>query len=160
MLAVAERRLAEANIANVTLAPAPNTSLPVEGDSADLTIEGWSFGHATGWYPDTWRDEIGTMLAEMSRITRPGGTLICIETQGTGFETPRAPSDILAEYYAWLEEQHGFSFSWIRMDYTFDSLEQSKQMMAFFFGDEMGKLVVKNDWLIVPECAGIWWKRA
>jgi ubiquinone/menaquinone biosynthesis C-methylase UbiE len=53
MLAIAERRLAEANITNVTLAPAPNTGLPVEDNSADLTIQGWSFGHATGWYPDS-----------------------------------------------------------------------------------------------------------
>jgi ubiquinone/menaquinone biosynthesis C-methylase UbiE len=98
MLAIAERRLAEANITNVTLAPAPNTGLPVEDNSADLTIQGWSFGHATGWYPDSWRDEIGKMLAEMSRITRLGGTLINIETQGTGFETPRAPSKVLAGF--------------------------------------------------------------
>jgi ubiquinone/menaquinone biosynthesis C-methylase UbiE len=114
MLAVAERRLAEANITNVTLAPAPNTGLPVGDNRAYLTIQGWSFGHATGWYPDSWRDKIGKMLAEMSRITRPGGTLINIETQGTGFETPRAPSEVLADFYTWLEQEHGFAFKWIR----------------------------------------------
>ena len=158
MLAVAERRLAEANITNVTLAPVPNTGLPVEDNSADLTIQGWSFGHATGWYPDSWQEEIGKMLAEMLRITRPGGTLINIETQGTGFETPRAPSEVLADYYTWLEGEHGFAFKWIRMDYTFDSLEESEKWMRFFFGHEMGELVVENNWLVVPECAGIWWK--
>jgi ubiquinone/menaquinone biosynthesis C-methylase UbiE len=158
MLAIAERRLAEANITNATLAHAPNTALPVEDNSADLTIQGWSFGHAIGWYPDSWRDEIGKMLAEMARITRPGGTIINIETQGTGFETPRAPSEGLAAYYTMLEQEHGFEFTWIRTDYTFGSLEQAEKWMRFFFGDEMGEQVVRKNWLIVPECAGIWWK--
>ena len=65
---------------------------------------------------------------------------------------------MLADYYTWLEQEHRFAFKWIRMDYTFDSLEESEKWMRFFFGDEMGERVVKNNWLVVPECAGIWWK--
>jgi ubiquinone/menaquinone biosynthesis C-methylase UbiE len=135
-----------------------NRSLPVEDASADLSIEGWSFGHFTGWYPETWRDEIGKAVSEMKRVLRPGGTAIILETLGTGREAPQAPNETLAAYYAWLEVEHDFSPAFIRTDYKFASLDEAEQLTRFFFGDDLAYQVVQNNWVILPECTGIWWR--
>ncbi|MDZ4670050.1 MAG: class I SAM-dependent methyltransferase [Phototrophicales bacterium] len=136
---------------------ADNHALPVASESADLVIEGWSFGHAISWYPDTWRDHIQHMLTEMRRIARPNGTMILIETLGTGFTVPTPPSEELAEFYAQLKET-GFVRRWVRSDYRFESVEEAETLTRFFFGDELADRVHDYRLLIVPECTGIWWK--
>ena len=90
MLALAEERLGAIDAPHVQLAVADNARLPVPDDCADLALEGWSFGHLTGWYPDTWRQEAARALAELERVLRPGGTALLIETLGTGTEMPAA----------------------------------------------------------------------
>jgi hypothetical protein len=122
-----------------------------------LSIQGWSFGHFCGWYPDTWRDEIGKALGEMKRVLRPGGTTIILETLGTGRETPQAPTEGLSAYYAWLENEQGFSATWIRTDYQFESMDEAHALTSFFFGDELATQVLQKNWIILPECTGIWW---
>jgi ubiquinone/menaquinone biosynthesis C-methylase UbiE len=157
MLAEAERQMQHTGLTNWTLDVAENHALPVETGSADIAIQGWSFGHCCGWYPDSWRDEIGQAIAEMKRITRPGGTLIMLETQGTGRETPAPPTPDLAAYYAWVENDLGFSSAWIRTDYQFESLAEAERLTRFFFGDELANEVVQRKWAILPECTGVWW---
>jgi ubiquinone/menaquinone biosynthesis C-methylase UbiE len=84
MLSVAERKLKAGGWRNWQLHHADNAHLPLPDHSADIAIEGWSFAHACGWFPDTWRHEVGQMIAEMQRILKPGGTFILLETLGTG----------------------------------------------------------------------------
>lgn len=144
---------------NWTIGAADNRSIPLPDEFADLSIEGWSFGHATGWYPETWREEISAALAEMQRLTRPGGTMIVIETLGTGSETPNPPSPVLADYYAWLENEHGFTRTWSRTDMQFESVEEADELTRFFFGDAFADGIVREGQVIVPECTGIWWRR-
>ncbi len=157
MLAEAESQMQKTGQTNWALEVAENHALPVEAGSADITIQGWSFGHCCGWYPGSWKDEIGKAIAEMKRVTRPGGTLIMLETQGTGRETPAPPTPALAAYYAWVEKELGFSSAWIRTDYQFESLAEAERLTRFFFGDEMANEVVQRKWVILPECTGIWW---
>jgi hypothetical protein len=64
----------------------------------------------------------------------------------------------LAEFYAWLEGTHGFQTTNIRTDYQFDSLAEAEQLSRFFFGDELADEVVSKNWVILPECTGVWWK--
>lgn len=158
MLEIAAAKLQAMNLTNWQTAVADNRSLPVEDSSADLAIEGWSFGHCVGWYPDRWREEVGAALAEMRRVLRHGGTMVMMETLGTGRETPQPPNEGLAELYAWLENEHGFSATSIRTDYRFESLDEAEQLARFFFGDELAEQVVQNNWVILPECTGVWWK--
>ena len=85
----------------------------------------------------------------------------CVDSRAgckQGFERPQPPES-LKEYYAYLEEA-GFSSTWIRTDYAFDSLAEAQQLAGFFFGDDMARQVVDNNWVILPECTGLWWKRA
>src|SRR5690606_23118026 len=87
MLGVAERHLRADGVANWTLEVADNKRLPVADGSADVAIAGWSFGHAVGWFPDSWREEIGAAVDEMCRVLRAGGVAVILETMTTGSET-------------------------------------------------------------------------
>jgi ubiquinone/menaquinone biosynthesis C-methylase UbiE len=158
MLEVATAKLKASGLTNWQTEVADNRALPAESGSADLAIEGWSFGHYCGWYPENWREEIGKALAEMGRVLRPGGTAILLETMGTGRETPQPPTDGLAEFYAWLEHEQGFHTTSIRTDYQFASLEEAERLTRFFFGDELADTVVRQNWIVLPECTGVWWK--
>ena len=95
----------------------------------------------------------------MKRVLRPGGTAIILESLGTGRETPQPPREELAVYYAWLEEEHGFSSTWIRTDFQFESLAEAESLIRPFFGEAMAESVVKENLVILPECTGIWWLR-
>ena len=137
---------------------ANNRRLPLAGGRADLAIAGWSLGHLVGWRESSWREEIALVLAEMERMLRPGGTAVILETMGTGYETPRPPTEGLAAYYAFLESEHGYSSTWIRTDYRFASLDEAEQLVRFFFGPELAARVAREKLVILPECTGIWWR--
>ncbi len=158
MLEIARPTLEATGTANWSLEVGENTRLPAPDDCADLAIAGWSFGHQTGWNPNSWRQAIGAALNEMERVLRPGGTAVILETMGTGSETPNPPAPALAGYYRWLENEHGFSYQWIRTDYEFASVPEAEQLTRFFFGDVLADRVVREGLLILPECTGIWWR--
>jgi ubiquinone/menaquinone biosynthesis C-methylase UbiE len=139
----------------IRLAAADNRQLPIAAQTADLVIAGWSLGHFVGWYAD-WRDQIGQALTEMKRVLRPGGTMIILETLGTGRETPQPPHDGLTAYYNWLENEHGFATTWIRTDYRFASVDEADSLTRFFFGDELADRIRRDNLTILPECTGIW----
>ncbi len=135
-----------------------NRCLPLRSRFADVVIAGWSFGHATVWHGDRWRDEIGACIGEMMRVLRRGGTAIICETLGTGSWEPRAPTPTLADYYRYLESEMGFERKGISTDYKFSSIDEAAETIRFFFGDELADRVKTNRWSIVPEWTGIWWR--
>jgi len=140
------------------LAVADNRRLPLADGVADVTVVGWSLGHFTAWYPETWRAEVDAALAEMRRVTRPDGALILIETLGTGHRTPCPPSAGLAAFYRLLEQEWGWTATWVRTDYRFASLAEAETLIRFFFGDALAQRVVQEGWVVLPECTGIWKK--
>jgi ubiquinone/menaquinone biosynthesis C-methylase UbiE len=157
MLDVATSKLEETGLQNWTVTIADNRALPVVNRAADISIAGWSLGYFTTWYAESWRKEIGQAIAEMKRVLRPGGTAVILETLGTGSEKPCPPTQALATYYVWLEDEHGFSSTWIRTDYRFESLSEAQESTRFFFGDELADRIGRKNWVILPECTGIWW---
>lgn len=158
MLEVARRRLNETGLTNWTLEVAANDALPAADDSADLAIEGWSFGHQTVWNPERWREEIDRALSEMQRVLRPGGSAVIVETMGTGANQPAPPSDGLAAFYRWLEDEQGFQTTSISTDYRFLNVAEADTLARFFFGDELADRVVRENMMILPEWTGVWWK--
>ncbi len=158
MLSEAHARLEESGLTNWRLIQATNEALPLADASVDLAVEGWSFGHAVDWYPDRWRAVVDQMVSEARRILRPGGTLILIETLGTGSKQPQPPTEGLAALYR-LWEAQGFQHRWIRTDYQFESLEEADVLTRFFFGDALADRVRRDGLLILPECTGLWWQR-
>lgn len=159
MLREARRLLDRDGRANVTLAVGDNRHVPVASGVADLSIQGWSFGHFTGWYPTAWRPEIARAIDELLRVVRPGGVAIAIETLGTGNQEPQPPSPELAEYYAYLEQDRGFTRTWITTDYRFASPEEAASMTRFFFGDALADRLLRERRSILPECTGLWHRR-
>ena len=139
------------------LSAADNRNLPIATDAVDLAIAGWSFGHATVWYEDRWKEEIHPSITEQFRAVRPGGMAMVFETLGTGTDQPGPPTKILADYYAYLERELGFEKTTIETDYRFSSLEEAEELSRFFFGDELGDKVVERNWVILPEWTGMWW---
>ncbi|MEM9951129.1 MAG: class I SAM-dependent methyltransferase [Chloroflexota bacterium] len=158
MLAEAQRVLDETGMENWSLSQADNVFMPVANQSADIVVEGWSFGHVMGWYPDTWQARIDQMLSEMQRLLKPNGTMILIETMGTGNRKPQAPNAQLATLYDYWQNTLGFEYQWIRTDYQFEDVDEADELIRFFFGDAMAESLVAGKNIIVPECTGVWWK--
>jgi len=156
MLGVAEVQLKALGIQDFSLKVADNENIPLPDQCADITIEGWSFGHLVGWNLDNWQLSVQRAMNEFLRILRPGGTAIIIETLGTGETEPKIPREWLGEFYGLLENEYGFTRSWCRTDYQFTSVEEADRLVRFFFGDELADRIVEEKLTILPECTGIW----
>jgi ubiquinone/menaquinone biosynthesis C-methylase UbiE len=132
--------------------------LPFPDGWAEVVTAGWALGHFTGWYAD-WQGEMRKVLEEMHRLAAPGGALIIMETLGTGSLTPAPPTEALGHYYAWLENDWGFSRQEIRTDYQFASVEEAVAKTKFFFGPELAQRIRQNGWSRLPEWTGVWGKQ-
>lgn len=156
MLKVAEAKLGDTPLRRWYLTTADHRALPLVDRSADLVTSGWSVCYLVSWNEGDWRVEVRRALAEMKRVLRPGGTILFMETLGTGHETPFR-LEHLAPYYRLLEEEEHFSSRWIRTDYRFESVEEAESLTRFFFGDELADRVARDQMVVLPECTGLWW---
>jgi SAM-dependent methyltransferase len=160
MLEFNANRLNALGLPNWRTATADHLSeLPLPDHSIDLAIAGWTISYVANNKVPDWRSNLEHCMQELSRILRPRGTAILFETLGTGHMTP-TPPEFLADYYHCLTSDYGFSHRWIRTDYTFDNLSQAEELTRFFFGDSLADRVVRNRWIRLPECAGVWWKHS
>jgi len=139
-----------------SLGVADNAHLPLRAGVADVVLAGWSLGHATGWYPDTWRDVIGAALREMRRVLKPDGVAVILETMGTGYTEAVPTNDTLAAYYAWLEGEWGFTRQVIRTDYHFASVDEADRLTRFFFGDALADRIRAESLTMLTEHTGVW----
>ena len=130
-------------------------ALPLATDSVDLTLAGWVFGHAVVWCTDDWHALVDRYIAELERVTGGGGTIVVIESLGTGVEAPRAPTLALADYHVWLDAA-GFAREVVRTDYVFASLERAVELVEAFFGPELARDVAARGAARVPEYSGLW----
>jgi ubiquinone/menaquinone biosynthesis C-methylase UbiE len=157
MLRVCREKLVASGLSNWQVEVADHRSIPVEDHSVDLVVSGWSVAYLYVWNPETWRVELEKWLGEMKRALRPNSHIVLFESLGTGNESP-VQLEHLKGYYPWLDEV-GFQNKWIRTDLKFDSIEEAQELSRFFFGDEFGDKVKHHNWVIVPECTGVWWKK-
>jgi ubiquinone/menaquinone biosynthesis C-methylase UbiE len=153
-------RQRELQVGHWDLVQGDMAKLPFLTSSFDLVFAAWAIGHQRFWFTDNWKSPIENILAEMERVVVPNGTLLILETLGTGQTRPGPPGPELAEYYTWLETQHGYRQDVIQTDYDFPSVEDAVQQTKFFFGDAVVSLIETNLWSRLPEWSGLWWKMA
>lgn len=132
--------------------------LPFPAGWAEVVTAGWAIGHIRSWFDRDWQNQVGQVLAEMHRLVAPAGTLIILETLTTGELKAKPPSQALAEYYAWLEKEWGFTRHVVSTDYQFASIEEAVALTEFFFGPAMAAKIQANEWDRLPEWTGIWSK--
>lgn len=156
MVKIAQEKFIQGGHRNWSTSAADHRKLPLVSGCADLVISGWSICYLVDWYQKTWKKELELAFREICRVLRPGGTIIIIETQGTGFESPHPPEH-LHHYFDYLNNA-GFEHFWIRTDYKFNDLAEAVTTARFFFGEELAKEVKEKNWVILPECTGFWYK--
>lgn len=136
-----------------------NRNLPFPDDYVDVVTAGWAIGHLRDWFEADWAFQIGRILTEMERVTRPGGYLVIMETLTTGALRPAPPTPELEEYYTWLERAWGYTRHTIQTDYQFASVDDAVTKTEFFFGPELAELIRQNNWDRLPEWTGVWSKK-
>jgi ubiquinone/menaquinone biosynthesis C-methylase UbiE len=139
-----------------SLVQADARDLPVPSGAFDLVTAGWALGHFCSWHADDWRAQVGRALAEMRRALAPGGTLVILETLGTGAASPAPPKPVLADYYALLETEWGFARREVATDYRFDTPAAAEAATRFFFGDALADRIRAHGWSRIPEWTGVW----
>jgi ubiquinone/menaquinone biosynthesis C-methylase UbiE len=154
MLEIARTSLRLSGEHNWHIAAADHRWLPVRDHAADVVLAGWTIGQHVAWNPGTWQADVECILSEIRRALRPGGTIMILETLGTGHAAPQ-PHPRLADYCAHLE-RIGFASTWIRTDYNFESGAQAQDLMGFFFGQDEAKQMVSQYGTVIPECTGLW----
>jgi ubiquinone/menaquinone biosynthesis C-methylase UbiE len=154
MLGVAISQLGKLPMRQWLVAAADHKAIPLPRDSADMILSGWSFCYLVVWEENDWKASLHEGLKEIKRVLRKEGSVVIIETLGTGNREPQPP-DKLKPYFSYLEEQ-GFQSSWIRTDYQFRNLDEAYDLTAFFFGEEMLENILLEPEPILPECTGIW----
>lgn len=157
MLRVCRERLSASGLSNWQVGVADHRQLPVHDHSADLAVSGWSISYLSVWNQENGTAELDQWLKEMKRVLRKDGTIILFESLGTGNESP-VRLEHVEPTYRWLDA-NGFENKWIRTDYKFESMEEAIELSRFFFGDELGDNVERNQWVILPECTGVWWRK-
>ena len=166
MLSLAEEKLKKKSLKNWTVAAADSRFIPVKNNMAHTVISGWSISYIVQWNFNIWEKELNRVFDEINRILQPGGTILIIETLGTGYKTPFLRDEKLKLYYSYLEKELLFDRTSIRTDYEFSNIDEADRILRFFFGDNLTDYIIKeknymeeNNHIIIPECTGIWWKR-
>jgi ubiquinone/menaquinone biosynthesis C-methylase UbiE len=151
MLERARANLERLGLDNWRLEAADHRSVPAPAGGADLAVAGWTI-HAVADEPS----ELRAALDEMGRVLRPGGTVVILETLGTGHTEPHPPPELIP-YYDHLAKL-GFQSRAFRTDYVFTSLAEAEELTRFFFGDALADAVAHEQTTIVAECTGLWWR--
>ncbi|WP_195574068.1 class I SAM-dependent methyltransferase [Paenibacillus sp. 1001270B_150601_E10] len=158
MLELNRHRLSALGLDNWKTQLADHRQLPLQDQCADLVTAGWSICYLAAADRPDWEHSLQLVMNEIHRILRPDGTVIIIETMGTGTTEPSPPS-FLQPYYHALEHQYGFASSLVRTDYQFANVEEAFSYISFFFGDELAEQLLTQQLATVMEWAGIWWRK-
>ena len=121
---------------------------------ADVSLAGWTLCYlARKFYGEIWQQQLTQAIEQMRRVLRPGGTIIIIETLGTGCDRA-APRDWLAEYYRLSGKRAAVSTRrGCAPIISSTSLDEAVELISFFFGDAVGESR-RNNWIITAGVHG------
>ncbi len=124
----------------------------------DGIIEGWALGHTA---IDEYRhleEFTSNLMSDLQGKLNKNGFMLFIETMGTNTENPKIPDIRLEEFYHLLEEKFGMKRYIIRTDYKFNTIDDARRILSFFFGDQLKQSIQSN---IIKEFTGVWfWSRS
>ncbi|MBN2695885.1 class I SAM-dependent methyltransferase [bacterium] len=119
----------------------------------DLIIEGWSLGHVIIDEFDNLNSFLKKLIETLISKLNQNGKMIFIETYGSNVEKPTIPNEKLKIFYEILEKEYGFKKTVINTDYKFETIEDAKRVITFFFGETICEGIKES---IVKEYTGVW----
>jgi len=99
--------------------------LPFGNDTFDAAYATWAYFFSRNWDPSSG-------LQELHRVVRPGGPLLIVENLGPDEFSALAPTEINADPAVW--ERHGFRCDAIDTHFEFETLDDARTLLGFFFG--------------------------
>ena len=99
--------------------------LPFADACFDAAYSTWAYFFSRGWDPSPG-------LAELNRVVVPGGPLLIVDNAGGDEFSEMADSDLSADRGFW--ERRGFAAEHIETAFEFETMEEARALLGFFFG--------------------------
>jgi ubiquinone/menaquinone biosynthesis C-methylase UbiE len=110
--------------------------LPFPDGSFDAAYATWAY-----FFPSMGHGEAG--LTELNRVVRPGGIIVIVDNAGDDeFLALADDPEGLSNESAWWTKR-GFETEIVASSFGFDSLEEARELMSFYFG-EPGKSITRT----------------
>ena len=87
------------------------------------------------------RDSNREGLKEAERVTKVGGKIVSVDNYGNDEFCSFSPREIASNVQNWVER--GFTYEIINTEFIFDSVDEAKRLLTFYFG-ENGERVTKR----------------
>ena len=139
----------------ISILQASHLQLPFRENQFDGILAGWTLCHLVDLDPTGWKDKIDQVISRLLKLLRNKGTIIIVETLGTGHSEPNPPDHLLA-YQEHLESFWGLHRHCLRTDYMFPDLKIATELTEFFFGESMIEFLQPGPYISLAECTGLW----
>lgn len=100
-------------------------SIPFHSNTFDAIYSTWAF------FFDGITD-IEDGLKEVERVVKEGSPIIIIDNYGDDEFCSYSPNDISSSVSQWV--RRGFNYEVINTEFVFDSIEEAKKLLTFYFG--------------------------
>lgn len=163
MVAYAKRRFRhDIDAGRIHFGVAPAEAIPMENGIADATVFPWSMTSVVSpYWEGDWRARVDMVIAEATRVTRAGGSVLVIETASLLDEVPEGEiwHPVRRAFLSYLEDAHGFRKRFYRNDWNFRSRRNLRFYGELLFDRATIKTVQRRGTTVLSETAGIWWKQ-
>jgi SAM-dependent methyltransferase len=106
-------------------------SIPFHSNTFDAMYSTWAF------FFDGITD-IDEGLDEVERVVKDGGRIIIVDNYGNDEFCSFSPHNISSTVSQWV--QRGFDYKVIDTEFIFDTVEEAKKLLSFYFGDQGNKV--------------------
>lgn len=106
-------------------------SIPFHESTFDAMYSTWAFFF--NGIPD-----IEDGLKEVERAVKKGSPIIIIDNYGDDEFSSFSPNDISSSVSEWVKR--GFDYEVIKTEFIFDSVEEAKKLLTFYFGDSLERV--------------------
>lgn len=150
----ARQRISQLSLANVSVLEGTAQELPLADDSVEMVHARWAYFFGPGCEPG---------LAEVARVTRPGGTAFVIDndasrsTFGTWFRraVPAYDSDAVERFWS----RQGWSRERIDIRWSFESRAAFESVVRIEFRKDLADAILaEHEGSGVDYAVNLWWR--